>query len=742
MIGKTILHYRVIEQLGEGGMGVVYLAEDTKLDRKVAIKFLPRHIAANSDERKRFEIEAKAAAALNHPNIATIHAIEEVNDEMFIVMEYITGKHLKEFINSKPLSIEEVINIATQIAEGLQAAHKKNIVHRDIKSANIISTEDGQVKIMDFGLAKIAGGVQLTKKHSALGTAAYMSPEQAQGNEVDHRSDIWSFGVVLYEMLTGTLPFKGEYEQAVIYSILNEVPKTTSFLNKDIPKTIEQIINKSLDKNPELRYQNFKEIIDELKKPFIEEVQIEKTKKAIIVLPFTNMSPDQEQEYFSDGLTEEIITDLSQIHDLLVISRSSAMTFKGSQKKITDIAKEVNVQYVLEGSVRKAGNNIRITAQLIDAPNDVHLWAEKYSGTLDDVFDIQENVSRSIADALAKKLSPEEDKKLAKRPIKNIQAYECYLKARQEVFAFTEDGLDRAVRYLQNGLEIIGENALLYAGMGYIYTQYVNIGLDHEEYMKKAEEYAQKALVLDLESFEAHLVLGILNYFYGIPKRSIHYLKQALAINPDDPHVLFWQTVFYASILGKQKRARQLYNRLKQVDPFNPFAYCGYVLDVMAEGQFDLPIDYLTKWFHMEPQNPYALFFSALFLAYCNHFKEASVLVEKNVQTDTKDAITKLNLFVKFAIEGEQKKIKALLTVDFVKTNKRDPQHSYFISGLFALSGMNDEAFDWLENAVERGFINYPFISEYDPFLENIRSEVRFKKLMERVKYEWENFEV
>lgn len=477
--------------------------------------------------------------------------------------------------------------------------------------------------------------------------------------------------------------------------------------------------------------------------PRTEPISFPEWKKSIVVLPFENISPEEGQNYFCDGMTEEIITDLSSIHDLRVISRSSAMMLKGSKKAVREIAKELDVQYVLEGSVRKAEKDIRITAQLIDATTDAHLWAKKYSGTLDDVFDIQEKVSRSIVDALTMKLSPAEDQKLAERPIKNMQAYECYLKARQDAYTFTKDGLDRALRYLQSGLEIVGKNAVLYAGMGFVYSQYVNIGLAHEEYIKKAEEYASKALALDSGSLEAHFVFGFLNLsFHGNPEKSIHHFKQAITIFPDDPDVLFWLIAGYGANWGKPKEARQSYNRLIQVDPFNPWAYLGYILDVMVDGKLDLPVDYLTKWFRMEPQNPAALFFSVQFLAYCNHFKEACTLVGKNAQPDKKDSFIKLSLFVKYAIESDRKRIKELLTVDFVKTAKRDAQTSYFVSGLFALSGMKDEAFDWLENAVDRGFINYPFISEYDPFLKNIRGEERFKKLMEKAKHEWENFEV
>ena len=364
MIGRQILHYKILEKLGEGGMGIVYLAEDIKLDRRVAIKFLPRHISADSSERKRFEIEARAAAALNHPNIATIHAIEQSDDDIFIVMEYIPGKELKVRIRDG-LKTAECIDFARQIAAGMQAAQDKGIVHRDIKSSNIMITDNGQVKIMDFGLAKMQGGVELTRERSTLGTAAYMSPEQARGEEADHRSDVWSFGVVLYEMLTGKLPFKGNYEQAVIYAILNEEPEFPESPGIEMPENLIAIVHKCLQKDPDQRYQAFKSLIDDLdakhepsapvktqtksgvvKKPvfplkyliaaaalvlvitgsFIvwdltgtEHTQGEEPYNSIAVLP---LESDEKTEYLSDGITESIINSLSRVPDLRVVPRS------------------------------------------------------------------------------------------------------------------------------------------------------------------------------------------------------------------------------------------------------------------------------------------------------------------------------------------------------------------------------------------------------------------------------------
>ncbi|MCZ6673012.1 MAG: protein kinase [Verrucomicrobia bacterium] len=401
MIGQTISHYRILEKLGEGGMGVVYKAQDTKLDRTVAIKFLPRQISASAQQRQRFTTEAKAAAALNHSNIATIYAIEQANDETFIVMEYVEGHELKEEIAQGSLPIEKAINIATQIAEGLHAAHKKGIVHRDIKSANIMLTESGGVKIMDFGLAKVRGGAQVTKVGTTVGTAAFMSPEQARGDEIDHRTDIWSFGVVLYEMLAGRLPFKSDYEQAVIYSILNEEPESVTELRHDVPEPLVETLEKALQKTRDARYQGAKDLLADLKKggakPTSESTKKEQKKiPSIAVLPFANMSADPEQEYFCDGMAEEIINALTCLENLHVAARTSSFYFKGEKVDIREVGEKLNVAHVLEGSVRKAGNRLRITAQLIKIADGYLLWSESYDRELKDVFDIQEEIAENI----------------------------------------------------------------------------------------------------------------------------------------------------------------------------------------------------------------------------------------------------------------------------------------------------------------------------------------------------------
>jgi len=742
MIGKTISHYKIIDKLGEGGMGVVYKAQDTKLERIVALKFLPKHLLSDKEAKSRFVHEAKAASALNHPNITTIYEIDEAEDECFIVMENVEGKSIKELIKEKELSIEAILKIGIQIAEGLFKAHEKGIVHRDIKSDNIMVTNEDFVKIMDFGLAKLKGVPRVTKIGATVGTVPYMSPEQAQGKEVDHRSDIFSFGVVLYEMMTGQLPFTGDYEHAVIYSILNEAPEPPASFRTDIPTNLEQVVSKTLEKDQTRRYQNIQELLQDLKTSPASTLTSPQQEKSIVVLPFDDISPGKDNEYFSDGLTEEIITDLSKIHTLRVISRTSAMRLKGTEKDIKKIGKELNVGYVLEGSVRKAGNNLRIAAQLIDATTDSHIWAEKYSGTLEDVFDIQEKVSRSIVDALKLKLSSEEDERIAQRPIDNVNAYECYLRARREIWCFTDDALERALQYLQNGLDIVGENALFSAGMGYVYWQYVNIGIKvEEEYLQKVEEYAKKVFRLEPESSHGHLLLGLLQLIRGNTQQSVSHLKRALAIDPNDPDALFWLSLVYDHA-GKTLAAIPLVDRLLRIDPLSPISHFGSGFLYMMDGRFDLALEPHHKGYQMDPENPAYRWVYAWTLTYNQRLKEAYSLLDRNATDAPEHFFTRLGLFFKYALQGKKLEALQFVTPELQITARRDMQYSWSVSTGYALLDEKEKALDWLENAMNRGFINYPFLSEYDPFLENIRGEEQFKQLMKKVKYKWEHFEV
>jgi len=739
--GTMVSHYKIVEKIGAGGMGEVYLALDTKLNRKIALKFLPPHLCQDEDCRKRFTREAQAAAGLDHPNIAAIYEVGEFQGRPFYAMQIVEGQSLKDVIAGKDLPIDRILEIGIQICEGLQAAHDKGIIHRDIKPSNILLDGHGRVRIVDFGLAAIRGSEHLTKTGSTLGTVGYMSPEQAEGKEIDHRTDIWSLGVVLYEMLTGRLPFKRDHEQATIYAILNEEPEPPGSFRPGIPPHLESIVLRALEKDKGRRFQNIQVLIQDLLTLTALPAAAPKQEKSIVVLPFDNMSPDPDQEYFSDGLTEEIITDLSHVRDLLVISRSSAMTFKGTKKKIREIAREVDVRYVLEGSVRRAGNNLRITAQLIDATTDAHLWAKKYKGTLDDIFDIQEKVSCSIVNALKIKLSTEENKKIAEHPIENVQAYECYLKANSEILKFTEEDIEGAIRTLQHAVDLIGDNALLYSGLAFAHWNLVNIGVKHHDCLMKAGEYVNEALTVDPDSARAHAMLGFIGMFQGNPREVVCHFKRALTTNPNEVLAL-WGIIAVCLFAGKVSAAVPYLERLGQVDPLDfgtPWYQGG---QHYYDGRYDDALQAWRRTYEVFPGNPYCRFSYALILSYHNRLNEAAPIIDHSAKVNPNHTLAKLGLMLKYGLQGEREKAWQEITPDFRKTCQRAADYSHHLAGVFALLGEKDEAFNWLEIAVARGFLNYPLLSQKDPWLENLRGEARFKELMGRVKREWEEFEV
>jgi serine/threonine protein kinase/Flp pilus assembly protein TadD len=742
VIGKIVSHYKILEKLGEGGMGIVYKAEDTKLKRVVALKFLPTQLTRDSAAKERFIQEARAASGLDHPNICTIFEIDETGDgRSFIAMALYGGGTLRERIARGPVEVEEAIGIALQIAQGLGRAHEAGIVHRDVKPANIMITDRGEVKIVDFGLAKLAGGAKLTRTGSTLGTAAYMSPEQARGEAIDRRTDIWSLGVVLYEMLTGALPFKGDHEAALLYSIVHEEPQALSALRPALPAPVSHLVAKALQKDPALRYQSAGELAADLRRLAVAGAAPPRMEKSIAVLPFENLSPDPDQEYFSDGLTEEVISDLSNVRALRVISRSSAMTFKGTKKKVPEIARELDVRYVLEGSVRKAGNSLRITAQLIDAANDAHLWAEKFSGTLDDVFDVQEKVSRSIVSALKLKLTPEESRKIAARPIENVAAYQCYLRAYTEIWRFSESALETARTQLQRGLDILGDNALLLATMGTLYFQYANIGAAQEDYIAKAEEYVRRALALDPDIPQAHAILGlIVGSFYGDVHEALRELKAALASNPNDVDALRFMTML-SVILGKQAAAAAFMERHKAIDPLSEWNWLFAGGFYLYGGPYERAVEPLRRYYELDPTSMMAQYLYASSLIYVGRLEEAFSIIDRAAEVAPDNVAVKFGLLMKHALLKEREKALGEMTPDFQKTCRRDLEWSYHVAVPLALLDAKEESFDWLENAVNKGFINYPELSR-NPHLDNLRADPRFEKLLERVKDEWEHFEV
>jgi serine/threonine-protein kinase len=608
MIGKTISHYQILEKLGEGGMGVVYKAQDTKLDRIVALKFLPQHLTSASVEKERFVQEAKSASALNHPNITTIHEIDEFEGQMFIVMEYCEGKTLKQIIEKETLSIKKVLDIGIQICEGLAIAHEKGIVHRDIKSDNIMVTPRGQVKIMDFGLAKLKGATKLTTAGSTLGTAAYMSPEQASGEEVDCRSDIFSFGVVLYEMITGQLPFKGEHEAAMIYSILNETPEPLARYKANVQEGLQRIVDKAMEKNRDLRFQHVDDLRADLlkiKREFETSRVLPSTKKpqpSIAVLPFINLSADKEQEYFCDGMAEEIINALSQVEDLRVVARTSAFSFRGKEIDIREIGKKLNVQALLEGSVRKAGNRVRITAQLINVVDGYHLWSERFDRDLADVFAIQDEISLAIVDKLKVKLLGDEKEKMLKRYTQNLEAYDLYLKGRYHWNRRTPEALKKAMAHFEQVIRKDPDYALAYAGLADCYSMLAQVYvLPPKEAFPKAKALASRALQIDETLAEAHTSLAfVLSTFDWDWAGAEREFRRAIELNPNYATAHQWFAMGLLVELGRTSEAIEEIHKALELDPLSLIINTAAGHVYLCAGREDKAVEQAEKILDMD----------------------------------------------------------------------------------------------------------------------------------------------
>ncbi len=519
MIGKVLSHYKILEKLGAGGMGVVYKAEDTKLSRVVALKCLPPGVGATESERLRFLQEAKAAAMLNHPNVATIYEIDDEGDQIFIAMEYVEGETLKSTIASHrtkgiPLPITQVIELGSNIAEALAAAHRAGVIHRDIKSDNIIIGKDGRAKILDFGLAKLSGGVALTKAGKTVGTLSYMSPEQILGEEVDSRTDLWSFGVVLYEMLTGELPFRAEHEAAVMYEVLNAEPTPPERYRPDTPEHMRMILSKLLEKDRSRRLASATAVVDGLLTVSAPSTPTQAAPvKSIAVLYFENMSSEKENEYFCAGITEDILTDLSRIKELSVVSRTDVLPFRNKELNIRQVGDALRVNYVLEGSVRKSGSRMRITAQLIEVSNGYHLWAERFDRLVEDIFDVQNEVSQRIVEALKVSLTDSEKESLAKKPTDDLRAYDFYMRGREYVNKRGRKNNEAAIQMFTNAITLDPQFASSYAALAESYAYMYEWYDGNSEWLGKAIEVNQKALSLDPASLEARHGIAML-YFY------------------------------------------------------------------------------------------------------------------------------------------------------------------------------------------------------------------------------------
>jgi serine/threonine protein kinase/Tfp pilus assembly protein PilF len=774
MIGKTISHYKILGKLGEGGMGVVYRAHDTKLKRTVALKFLTPQSLGNDEEKARFIQEAQTAAALDHPNICTVYEIDEAEGHTFISMAYIDGQSLKEKIETGPLKIEESLNIAIQVAEGLQEAYEKGIVHRDIKSANIMFTSKGQAKITDFGLAKLSGQTKLTKTGTTVGTAAYMSPEQARGEEVDHRTDIWSLGVVLYEMLTGQLPFKGEYEQAVMYSILNENPLSIRKLSPGFSEEVENILFKLLEKEQENRYQYCKEIKTDLQmiikkpQPIVKKTKQKKEKflkrnrkilqfglplltilliliwyififnqnhqlDSIAILPFQNSSQDPSMEFLSKEIPANIINSLSRLPDLRVVPRTTVFRYADRESDLATIGQDLGVTSVLTGQVNVIGENLIIRAELVNIKNDSQIWGDRFERKITDLLDIEEEITKEISEALQLHLTGEEKAKLIKRYTENIEAYRAYMEGRFWWNKRSQEGFAKANLLFNKAIEIDPDYALAYAGLAEYYCMLSMHLAKPGPFIRQGRIAAEKALSIDETIAEAHTALGYIKFSYDWDwlgaERSF---KQAIQLNPRYATAYNW----YAALLGIINRHEEAIHYMTQAQEYDPgSAIINRDLGVIYAwaGDFEKAINQLQFTIDMDPDFSPAYFHMAIVYV---GLKKYDLAIEyfKKVRAMTGDFFDIIGaLGYTYAKSGQKEEALSELKKLEELAKNQDTRASEFClihTGL----GNNDQAFEWLDIACKNHeFGVVVFGPESELWFEDLLPDPRFKEFLTRI---------
>ena len=728
--------YRIERELGQGGMATVYLAEDLKHKRKVALKVLLPELSAVLGGG-RFLQEITVTANLQHPHILQLYDSGEADSLLYYVMPYIEGESLRDKLNrEKQLSIDEAVTLTKTIASALDFAHRRGIIHRDIKPENIL-LQDGFAVVADFGIAvavKSAGGERLTATGLSIGTPAYMSPEQVAGErDLDARSDVYSLACVTYEMLAGDPPFVASNQMAVMAKHVTDTAPPITTTRPNVGQPLARAIATALNKTPADRYPSAAAFASALTGEEAVNVAIP---KSLVVLPFTNQSPDPDNEYFADGLTEEIISDLSRLKDLRVISRNSAMTLKGTSRDTPTIARELKVSHVVTGSVRRAGNALRVTAELVEATSDTPIWSEKYSGTVEDVFGIQEEIAQKIVAALEVRLSASEQAQATARPIDDPVAYECYLRARQEMYIWTAASSERALRLVDEALTIVGETPLLLATKAQIHWNDVNTNREPAETtLPLAAELADRALTIEPDYPLAIFVRGLVAGSSGKPEEALPDLYRAHELWPGDANILA-ELCRFANTAGLNHGV--LVERLAQIDPLTPITALVASSHLAVSGRYSEAVPHARRAIAQATTTSMLHVLAAWPIAEAGLVEEACEVLAQVGKEMPGTPIGAWAMFLEHSWAGKADQAVALMTTQVEAALSRNEFSARLIADGYARLGKANDALRWLRTSVTGGFIAYPHLAEHDRALDGLRGDPRFHQLLAEVKLRWE----
>ncbi len=733
--GQVITRYKITDYVGSGGMGDVYIADDIELNRKVALKFQSKRDYVIPEMKKHFIREAQNAASLNHPNIVTIYEVGEYQHRPFIAMEYVEGCSLQKLINSENLENEKAIDIIIQICKGLREAHRHSLIHQDIKPGNIIINNSGQIKIIDFGLAQVEGGVRLSSSTSHIGTVSYMSPEQAKGDKVDVPSDIFSTGVILYRLLTGCLPFEANYEAAILYAIVYQELPQINGLSPDL----QNIVNRALEKNPKDRYQNIDEMLSDLTKLGSDRQKLKPSKEtlrselpSIAILQFSDLSPKKDQEYFCEGMTEGIINALTKIDVLRVASRTSVIHFQKRDYDIRKIGQALNVNTVLEGSVRREGNKLRLTVQLVNIEDGYYLWSEKYDRDITDLFAIQDEISRSIADKLKLQLNDITDKPLVKRYTKNLEAYHLYLRGRHYWNKRYEGGLQKGIEYFQQAIEQDPAYALPYAGLADSYNimAFYNFLPPHEA-CPRAKAAAERAIVIDPYLAEAYTALGWVTTFYDWNwAEAEKNFRRAIELNPKYANAHHYYSLFLMANNRLDEGLLEV-QRAFALDPLSMIINTSLGVAYYFRRDHDEAIEKYLK--ALEFDLNFAPAHAYLAGPYVCQKKYDEAIIECQKASSLSGGSTYATAFLGYAygVAGEIDKAKKILKM-LNSLSIRVYVSSQLMALVYIGVGDKENAFKWLDKACDERDNWMVWLNVY-PVFDNLHSDPRFTELLSKV---------